>query len=166
MTDHTTTGIVIRLARAEDADGIWAVVAPPIRAGEVFALPADMSREDALAYWTAHDTHVALIDDAIVGVSYVRANQQGGGAHVANAGYATHVDWAGRGIARALCAHSLDHARTRGFTAMQYNFVISTNARAVALWQSMGFEIVGRLPAAFDHPTKGLVPALVMHRFL
>ena len=102
----------------------------------------------------------------ILGTYYLQANQQGGGAHVANCGYATAVDATGRGIARAMCAHSLDRARARGFRAMQFNCVISTNERAVRLWQSHGFAIVGRLPGAFAHPELGLVDALVMYRML
>jgi ribosomal protein S18 acetylase RimI-like enzyme len=96
----------------------------------------------------------------------LQPNQQGGGSHVANCGYVT-APWAtGRGVARAMCAHSLDRARERGFRAMQFNFVVSTNQRAVALWQSLGFEIIGRLPGAFQHPTAGFVDALVMYRSL
>ena len=72
----------------------------------------------------------------------------------------------GRGVARALCQHSLDYARQRGYRGMQFNFVVSTNTRAVALWKSFGFEIVGRLPQAFDHRRLGYVDALVMFRFL
>jgi len=49
---------------------------------------------------------------------------------------------------------------------MQFNFVVSTNKRAVKLWSSLGFEIVGRLPRAFEHPELGLVDALVMYREL
>jgi ribosomal protein S18 acetylase RimI-like enzyme len=96
----------------------------------------------------------------------MRANQQGGGSHVANCGYMTALEASGRGVARAMCAHSLEHARARGFRAMQFNFVVASNARAVALWQSLGFEIVGRLPEAFAHPQLGLVDALVMYRKL
>jgi GNAT superfamily N-acetyltransferase len=102
----------------------------------------------------------------ILGASHVRRNQRGGGSHVANAGYATNPSAAGKGVARALCAHSLEHARTRGFTAMQFNFVVSTNENAVHLWQSMGFAIVGRLPGAFVSPTKGHVDVFVMYRAL
>ena len=65
-----------------------------------------------------------------------------------------------------MCAHSLDHARSRGFKAMQFNFVVSTNERAIRLWSSFGFEVVGRLPGAFQHPTQGSVDALVMYRSL
>jgi ribosomal protein S18 acetylase RimI-like enzyme len=49
---------------------------------------------------------------------------------------------------------------------MQFNFVVSTNERAVRLWQSFGFETVGRLPKAFEHPRLGLVDAFVMCRQL
>jgi len=158
----------IRPATADDHEAVWAVLEPAIRAGETLAWPRDMTREAALAYWTAADNDVFVADDhgAVVGTYNVRANQRGGGAHVANAGYVTAQAAAGRGIARAMCAHSLEHARARGFRAMQYNFVISTNERAVHLWQAMGFAIVGRLPGAFAHPAHGYVDALVMYRTL
>ncbi len=94
----------------------------------------------------------------------MRANQKGGGAHVANCGYVTAEKAQGRGIARAMCEHSLERAKERGFLAMQFNFVVSTNARAVKLWESLGFEIVGRLPKAFRHPEMGLVDALIMYK--
>jgi len=162
---------VIREATPADADGIWAVLSPVIRGGEHYALPRDMTREAALAYWRApgHDVFVAEGDEAggrVVGTYFVRANQQGGGAHVANAGYATAPDARGRGVARAMCAHSLEHARARGFRAMQFNFVVASNERAIRLWQAMGFAVIGRIPAAFAHPTLGDVDALIMHRVL
>ena len=103
-------------------------------------------------------------DGRILGSYYRRANQPGGGAHVANAGYATAEAVRGRGVARAMALHSFDVARAAGFRAMQFNFVIVSNTVAVGLWQSLGFAIVGRLPAAFDHPRLGMVDALVMHR--
>jgi ribosomal protein S18 acetylase RimI-like enzyme len=85
---------------------------------------------------------------------------------VANCGYVVAPDAFGHGVARAMCAHSLDQARARGFTAMQFNFVIASNERAVRLWQHLGFAIVGRLPSAFQHPRLGLVDAYVMMRSL
>jgi L-amino acid N-acyltransferase YncA len=151
-----------------DADAVWAILEPTIRAGETYTLPRDMTRNDALDYWFASRHEVFVVEDhaEIVGTYFLQANQQGGGAHVANCGYVT-APWArGRGAARAMCAHSLDRARERGFRAMQFNFVVSTNKRAIALWQSFGFEIVGQLPRAFQHPTSGFVDALVMYRSL
>ena len=103
---------------------------------------------------------------AVVGTYYLRANNRGGGAHVANCGYVVAPEAFGRGVARAMCAHSLDEARRRKFTAMQFNFVIASNERAVQLWQSLGFAIAGRLPEAFQHPRLGMVDAYVMVRGL
>ncbi|HRW61165.1 MAG TPA: GNAT family N-acetyltransferase, partial [Defluviicoccus sp.] len=96
----------------------------------------------------------------------MRTNQSGGGRHVCNCGYMTHASATGRGVARRMCEHSLQRAVARGFRAMQFNFVVCTNERAVRLWQSLGFEIVGRIPEAFQHPVHGYVDALVMHRRL
>jgi ribosomal protein S18 acetylase RimI-like enzyme len=92
--------------------------------------------------------------------------KRGGGDHVANCGYMTDPVAAGQGVARRKCEHSLALARLRGFRAMQFNFVVSTNERAVHLWRSLGFDIVGRLPLAFRHPSLGYVDALVMFRAL
>ena len=104
--------------------------------------------------------------NAILGTYFLRANQRGGGSHVANCGYVTAAGAEGRGIARAMCLHSLQRARERGFRAMQFNFVASTNERAGKLWGDLGFEVVGRLPGAFDHPKYGFVDALVMYKQL
>jgi ribosomal protein S18 acetylase RimI-like enzyme len=158
----------IRAASVNDADAIWVILEPTIRGGETYTLPTDMPRQEALAYWMSreHEVFVAEEEADVLGTYFLRANQRGGGSHVANCGYITAVSAAGRGVGGAMCAHSLDHARVRGFTAMQFNFVVSSNERAVRLWQSFGFEIVGRLPGAFRHPTLGFVDALVMYRAL
>jgi ribosomal protein S18 acetylase RimI-like enzyme len=158
----------IRAARDEDRTAIAEIILPIIRAGTTYTLDRDMSEAQALTYWLSSDkeTFVAELDGAIVGTYYLRRNQAGGGDHVCNCGYMTSTQATGRGIARTMCLHSLSHARARGYRAMQFNFVVSTNERAVKLWQSLGFDIVGRLPAAFQHPTLGLVDALVMYQHL
>lgn len=159
---------VIRPPTAADYEAIWAILEPVIRAGETLSTPRDMTREAALSLWLAPDRTVRLLeeDGAVVGIFYVRANQTGGGAHVANAGYVTAQGATGRGVARRMCAASLDLARELGFRAMQFNFVVSSNERAVRLWRAMGFEVVGRLPAAFERPNGDYVDALVMFRGL
>ena len=158
----------IRPATAADAPAIWSIIRPTIRAGETYTLDRAMPEAEALAYWLAadKDTFVAEEEGSILGTYYMRPNQAGGGAHVCNCGYMTSAAATGRGIARQMCRHSLDHARARGYRAMQFNFVVSTNERAVRLWESLGFEIVGRLPLAFRHPTRGYVDALVMFQRL
>lgn len=158
----------IRSATPADAAAIWAIIGPTIRAGDTYALDRDMGEEPALAYWFGADKEVfvAEVEGAVLGTYYLRANQAGGGAHVCNCGYMTAAAATGRGIARAMCDHSVERARARGFRAMQFNFVVSSNDRAVRLWQRLGFEVVGRLPGAFDHPAHGFVDALVLYRTL
>jgi len=162
------SAIRIRAARDGDAKAIWSIIEPTIRAGETYALEPDMSEAEALLYWMGPDreTFVAELDGVVRGTYFIRANQAGGGKHVCNAGYVTSEAATGRGIARRMHEHSLHHARTRGFRAMQFNFVVSSNERAVGLWQSLGYQIVGRLPDAFAHPTRGYVDALVMFQAL
>lgn len=167
MDTPTSDGTLgIRPARAGDEDALWRILEPTIRAGETYALPPDLGRDEALAYWTGSDreTFVAEVGGEVQGTYYLRANQLGGGAHVANCGYMTGAWAAGRGVARRMCEHSLVRAREQGFRAMQFNFVVSTNERAVRLWQRLGFEIVGRLPLAFRRPSGDFVDALVMFR--
>lgn len=160
--------LTIRPAVANDDDDIWAILEPTFRVGETYPIPRDISRTDALAYWRSpgHSVFVAEQDGRIVGTYYLRANNRGGGSHITNCGYMVAPAAIGRGVARAMCAHSLALARERGFTAMQFNFVIASNERAVRLWQASGFAIAGRLPKAFQHPQLGLVDALVMVRAL
>lgn len=156
----------IHPATESDRDAIWAILEPMIRSGETYTLARDMSKQQALEYWFAADKETFVWEEngAVLGTYFLKANQQGGGAHVANCGYVTALDAQGRGIARQMCLHSLERARERGFRAMQFNFVVSTNERAIKLWASLDFKIVGRLPLAFEHPTQGFVEALIMYR--
>ncbi len=151
-----------------DEAAIWSILRPVFAAGETYCLPRDMARTEALDYWAggAHSAFVAVADGAVVGTYFLCRNQRGGGAHVANAGFATAPAARGRGVARAMLAHALDTARAAGFRAMQFNFVVATNVGAIGLWESAGFATVGRLPGAFAHPVEGYVDALVMYRDL
>ncbi len=158
----------IRPATDTDRAALWAILEPVIRAGETYALDRTMAEAEALTYWRSPDkeTFVAEREGVVVGTFYIRANQAGGGRHVCNCGFMTAARATGQGVARTMALYALDHARQRGFGAMQFNLVVSTNQRAVSLWQSLGFETVGRLPRAFDHPNLGQVDALVMFQAL
>ncbi len=160
--------MTIRPARTDDANAIWATLEPTIRAGETYTLPRDMAREQALAYWFSpeHTVFVAEQDGEVLGSYYLRANQRGGGGHVCNCGYMTAAWASGRGVATAMCEHSLEYAKAQGYRAVQFNFVVSSNLAAIHLWQKFGFATVGRLPGAFLHPGLGYVDALVMYRTL
>jgi len=162
------TVTVRKARRSEDSDEIWEILEPVIRAGETYALDRDLTREQALAYWFSEGYEVFVADDGdqILGTYFLHPNQKGGGSHVANCGYITAALASGRGIARRMCEHSLEYAKSRGFRAMQFNFVVKTNKRAVRLWLSLGFTIVGTLPEAFLHPVSGYTDAYVMYRQL
>lgn len=164
----TPDGLCIRPARAADFDAIWPILRGVIRAGDTYALDPAMPRWAVRAYWmdSPRATYVAWLGERAAGTYYIRTNQPGGGAHVCNCGYMV-ADWArGRGIAARMCAQSQVEARAMGYLAMQFNFVLTSNAGAIALWRRLGFAEVGRLPGVFDHPDAGLTDALVMHKWL
>jgi ribosomal protein S18 acetylase RimI-like enzyme len=152
----------------EDWGAVWRIIEPTIRAGETYALPRQLGQAQAREYWTCGErkAFVAEKDGRIVGTYYIRPNQSGGGSHVANCGYMTEAASSGQGIGRQMCEHSMEYARSAGFLAMQFNFVISSNEPAVRLWQLLGFDIVGRLPVAFRSPSGDYVDALVMYKTL
>jgi GNAT superfamily N-acetyltransferase len=160
--------VAIRRAGSNDREAIWRIMEPIIRGGETYSLPRDMNREEALAHWFAPDRSVFVADEGgeVLGTYYLRANRPGPGAHVANAGFMVSDKAGGKGVGHTLCEHALATAKARGFAAMQFNFVVAANDRAVQLWQRMGFDEIGRAPEAFQHPRLGLVDALVMYRRL
>ena len=156
----------VREAVSEDHPAIWEILRPIFRAGDTYTIDPQISEAEAVAYWTQARAYVAEIDGEILGTYYLKTNQQGGGAHVCNCGYATHPQARGKGLASAMLAHSLTEARAVGYRAMQFNFVVETNAGAIRLWKRAGFAEVGRLPGVFNHPDKGYVDALVLHKSL
>lgn len=158
----------LRAYTADDAEPLWHMLRPVFRAGESYAVDREISRAQALAYWTgaSHGAFVAEDGGRALGSYYLKRNQAGGGAHVCNCGFVTAPDAGGQGVARAMLDHALQRARAAGFRAMQFNCVVVTNTRAIAIWERAGFETIGRLPGAFHHPRDGYVDALVMYRSL
>jgi len=160
--------LTIRPAGPQDQDAIWAILEPVYRAGETYCIPRDIPRQAALQDWFAAPFRVFVAEarGAVLGTSHIGPNRPGGGAHVANASFATAPAARGQGVAARLVAHAKDWARGEGFRAMQFNFVVASNSDAVHLWQKAGFTVVGRLPGAFVHPRLGHVDALVMYHDL
>ncbi|NKX44926.1 GNAT family N-acetyltransferase [Roseibacterium sp. KMU-115] len=160
--------MTIRRATAADAAALAGLLLPVFRAGDTYTVDPGIDAEGAVATWCAPEKTVFLAESGGVplGTYYIRPNQGGGGAHVCNCGYVTAEAARGRGVARAMLDHSLAEARAQGYRAMQFNFVVEANRRAVETWTRAGFETVGRLPGAFRHPTQGYVDALVMFRSL
>jgi L-amino acid N-acyltransferase YncA len=158
----------IRPASDRDHDAIWNIFHEVVTAGDTYAFDPEMSREDGLAYWFRADTHTYVVDadGKIVGTYILKPNQSGPGSHVANAAFMVPSSARGQRVGRSMAEHSLKEARRLGFSAMQFNFVVSTNESAIHLWQQLGFKTVGTLPGAFRHPEKGDIDVYVMFRSL
>lgn len=162
------TLVLKEATRGRDEPLVWKIIRPTVETGAFFCADPEGGIDGGLAYFWPSTARVWIAEEAgePLGCFYMRPNQPGNGGHVCNAGYCTTEAARGRGVARAMLSFSLDEARRQGFAAMQYNFVVSTNTRAIETWQRAGFEIVGRLPRAFHHPAQGFVDALVMFKEL
>ena len=160
--------LTIRDATDRDRDAIWEIFRATVAPGDSFVYDPNTPREEAEAYWFAKGTrtYVAERDGKVVGSYILRPNRPGLGNHVSNAGFMVAPAARRFGVGLAMGEHALAEARRLGYSAMQFNFVISTNETAVRLWQRLGFRIVGTLPGAFRHSRKGSVDAYVMYRVL
>lgn len=158
----------IRRAVEKDKDAVWEIIKSVIAGGDTYVFDPETPREEMIDYWFASEKYVYVADDngEILGTFWIKANQPGLGDHVANAAYMVSPKAHGRGIGRKLGEYSIEEAKRLGFTAMQFNFVVSSNTTAVNLWQSLGFEIIGTIPKAFRHLSLGQTDAHVMYRSL
>ena len=158
----------IREATEADFEAIWPIFHEIVVAGETYAFPQNTSKEEAKTLWlqVPRKTYVAEKEGQILGTYFIRTNQAGPGSHVCNCGYMVASKARGKGLATSMCTHSQRIAVELGYKAMQFNFVVASNEGAVSLWTKLGFETVGRLPQAFNHPQLGYVDALVMYKWL
>lgn len=159
----------IRPFLPDDWPAIWPVLEPVLRAGETYAVPTDLSEDDAFSFWVKKSacSYVMLDDDeTYLGTYFLKTNAAGPGSHVCNCGYIVAEHARGRGLADSMCRHSMEEAKRMGYRAMQYNLVVATNLGAIKVWERNGFEVTGTLPGAFEHPEYGYVDAHVMYRWL
>jgi L-amino acid N-acyltransferase YncA len=162
--------VLIRDATPEDWPAMWPILRAVIAAGETYAYDPDMTEDAARATWMHQPpgrTAVAVDDDgAVLGTAAMYPNRAGPGAHIASASFMVDPARGGRGVGRGLGEDALRWAREQGFRGMQFNAVVESNTRAVALWRSLGFEILGTVPGAFRHPADGYVGLHLMYRTL
>jgi len=159
----------IREATSDDWAQIWPFLRDIVRAGDTYTWDRDVTEGRARELWMSTPparTVVAVDGDTVLGTAKVGPNHMGPASHIANASFMVSPAHGGRGVGRALGEHVLDLARSDGYRAMQFNAVVETNTRAVALWRSLGFEIVATLPEGFEHPAKGFVGLHIMYRTL
>lgn len=158
----------IREATESDFEHIWPIFQEVVSAGDTYGFSADTNAVEARRLWLElpRKTFVAEDNGEVVATYYIKTNHYGPGQHVCNCGYMVASLHRGKGIAAQLCEHSQLMARSLDYKAMQFNFVATSNTSAVRLWSKLGFETVGRLPGAFNHPEQGFVDALVMYKWL
>lgn len=162
------TDVQIRKAEERDREQVWRIIKSVIAGGDTYVFSPDSPRDEMVDYWFDPHKHVyvADVDNTVVGTFWLKENQPGLGSHIANAAYMVSPTANGKGVGRAMAEFSIAEARRLGFTAMQFNFVVSSNDRAVKLWKSVGFEVIGEIPDAFVHSTNGLTSAYIMYRKL
>jgi ribosomal protein S18 acetylase RimI-like enzyme len=160
--------IIIRKAIEDDKDDIWGIIRQVIATGDTYLFDPDSSKEKMMAYWFGADKHcyVAEEDGKIAGTFIFKENQPDLGSHIANASYMTAPKARGKGIGKMMCEYSLQEAKKFGFTAMQFNIVVKSNEGAIRLWKSLGFEVIGDIPDAFNHKQNGYTNAYIMYRKL
>jgi L-amino acid N-acyltransferase YncA len=161
--------LTIEAIKPEEWKDAWRIMKPVFATGDTCAYSPEITEAEAFAAWIKTPVATFVAKDAqgdVVGIYYLRANQPGLGSHVANAGYVVSTQARKRGVAAELCEHSQAEAKRRGFLAMQFNIVVSTNEGAVRLWQRLGFDTIGRIPEGFRHKELGFVDILVMWKKL
>lgn len=166
-----TQGELFRVAVAEDWPSIWPIYRAVISAGDTYPQYPDTPEADAEVEWMSNPalrrtTFVAELDGTVVGTAYVKANAVGLMSHIANGGWMVADEARGIGLGRRFAEWTLEQAADLGFTHMQFNAVVTSNTVGVKLWQSLGFDIIGELPEAFDHKTDGLTSVYIMYRKL
>ncbi len=158
----------MRAVKPREAEVVIDIVAPVVRIGESYAIEPDLSRKQIQDWWFSaeHEVRVAVHRDRVVGSYYLKANQRGPGSHIANCGYVTVADFTRRGVGRAMCLDSMAVARSRGFSAMQFNLVLKSNDPALRLWLDLGFREIGQVPMAYRLPSGDFVDGVILFRSL
>jgi L-amino acid N-acyltransferase YncA len=167
----TELAVEFREANASDWEAIWAIMKSTLASADTYPYSPETTEPEGRIIWFGREepsrvVYVAESGGEVIATAYLKPNQSGLGDHVANAGWMVGKPYRGRGLGRAFGAHVVEEARRLGYRGMQFNAVVATNKAAIALWESMGFEVVGSVPRAFRHPTEGLVAILIMYRDL
>ena len=158
----------IRRAVEADKPAVWEIIKAVIAAGDTYVFDPESPEAEMIAYWFSPEKHVYVAEEGgdVLGTYWLKANYPGLGSHVGNGAYMVSSGAKGRGIGRKMAEHSIEEARRLGFHSIQFNFVVKSNEVAVKLWKSVGFEVIGEIPDAFDHKENGLTNAYIMYRRL
>ncbi len=156
----------IRESTEDDWPQVWPIVREVVRAADTYTYDPAMTEDHAREIWISTPpsrTVVAVEDGRVLGTAKMGPNRDGPGAHVSTASFMVDKDVRGKGVGSALCAHVLEWAREQGFAGMQFNAVAESNVAGIRVYERLGFEIVGTVPGAFEHPTRGRIGLHVMY---
>ena len=157
----------IREATEQDWPQIHPFWAAIVEAGETYAYPEGLTSAEAAALWMEQPpglTVVAVDGDTVLGSAKMGPNRPGRGAHIATASFMVGPRARGRGVGRALGEYVIDWARRQGYHGIQFNAVVATNEAAMHLWLDLGFQLIGTVPEAFEHPTNGRVGLNILYK--
>ncbi len=170
--------VILRKAVDADKAAVWQIIKAVIAGGDTYVFDPETSEDEMTAYWFSPEKHVYVaelsesrpvgtvaggLNSQVVGTYWIKANQPDLGSHVGNGAYMVSPDSKGKGVGRKMAEHSIEEARRLGFHSIQFNFVVKSNEVAVRLWKSVGFEVIGEIPDAFNHKQNGLTNALIMY---
>ena len=168
LKKESTPKYHVEPATSADWQGIWDIFHEVVSHGDTYSYYPHTTFDEAMSVWVRAGAqgYVVKDGDKVIGTYSLRKNKAGFGDHVANAGFMVHKDYRGRGVASAMYEDCMKRAKQQGFHSMQYNFVVSTNTKAVELWKSKGFDIIGKVPKGFRHAKLGLTDIYIMYRTL
>jgi ribosomal protein S18 acetylase RimI-like enzyme len=156
--------ITFRAATQADASAMLALLDSVIAEGDTLPFQSGIDRDFIDSQWLgACGCVLAIRDDHLLGMYRYSANMPGRGAHIATATFVVAQQFRGLGLGRKLLEHCIGAAKASRFRGMQFNQVVASNRAALSLYRSVGFRKVGKIPAAFDHPTHGYISAYVMY---
>lgn len=162
--------VLIRDATPEDWPAIWPFLHRIVAAGQTYSYDRDLTEDQARDLWFLKPPGQTLVavdaNQRVLGTAKMHPNHGGPAAHVATASFMVNPEHSGHGVGRALGAHVLELARVQGYRAMQFNAVVETNTHAVALWRSLGFDVLATVPEGYRDPVRGYVGLHIMHRCL
>lgn len=171
-------GIAVELdwMRPQEQDAVRSLLNTAIIEGESYPQAQPLSEPEFAAYWLSRDAFVVraitdnktqqLLPGTVLGAFYLKPNFPGRCSHICNAGFIVQPRVRGQGIGRLMGVAMLQIAAALGYTAVMFNLVFETNSTSLKLWQSLGFEIIGRIPQAVKLSQGRVVDALMMYRAL
>ena len=162
----SSADVVIRPLADADWNRVFEIFTAVVSEGETYAYPEGLSSEAARALWVEGppgEAIVALRDGVIRGTAKFGPNRPARGSHVATASFMVARGARGSGVGRAMCEYVINAAKERGYAAMQFNAVVSTNVHAIELYRQLGFVTVGTVPEAFEHASLGRVGLEIMY---